>query len=430
MATTSAVLNALKYTYGVDRVLYLFNQEVPTWKILSKIKKPVGGRGQFIMPATVKNAGAFTGITEGGALPAALQPSTTEATFKLQEYTALYDVTWKLIQDSSTNKFAFQQAITLLDDGLKRRVFRNLNSDLVDNGKGRLAVLPAADNTSPITVNALPRLETGMVVDIMAVSDDDTKRADSVTVTGVDIPNRTISTSGNPSSTAAGDYFVIQDTTDVSVNALALHSNGLLNVIDSANPAAVVGNYGGIDRTTAGNEFWQAVKLANGGTNRALTEDLLLQALDSAREKGGGAIDKWLSNLAIVRRYHEILAGERFFALSKPGTLSGGIGRSQSGMEDGEDAESDGKTPYQFSGIDWHVDPYFNANTIIGLDSNHFFIGVGENDVPRPISEIFDNIPFFRQTANATFEVAWYYQMQLLSDNPASGVQITDIAES
>lgn len=381
------------------------------------------------MPVTVKNAGAFTGIVEGGALPSALQPSTSEATFKLQEYTALYDVTWKLIQDSATNKFAFQQAITLLDDGLKRRVFRNLNSDLLDNGKGRLAVLPAADNVSPITVNALPRLEVGMVIDIMAVADDDTKRLAAATVTGVDIPNRTISTSANPAGTAAGDYFVIKDTTDVSINN-SLHSHGLLDVIDSANPAAVVGNYGNIDRTTAGNEFWQATKLSNGGVNRALTEDLLLQGLDAAREKGGGSIDKWLSNLAIVRRYHEILAGERFFALSKPGTLSGGIGRDQNGMTADGGENSDGKTPYEFSGIDWHVDPYFNANTIVGLDTSHFFIGVGENDVPRPISEIFENIPFFRQTANATFEVAWYYQMQLLSDNPASGIQITDIAES
>ena len=78
----------------------------------------------------------------------------------------------------------------------------------------------------------------------------------------------------------------------------------------------------------------------------------------------------------------------------------------------------------------WYADPYFNANVIIGLDTNHFFLGVGDNDVPRPISEVFDNVPFFRQTANATFEVAWYYQMELLSDNPAAGVQIQDVAES
>ena len=33
-------------------------------------------------------------------------------------------------------------------DGLKRRVLRLMNADFIDNGKGRLAVLPAANNTT------------------------------------------------------------------------------------------------------------------------------------------------------------------------------------------------------------------------------------------------------------------------------------------
>lgn len=425
MATTTNVLEALKYTYGVNKVLYLFNQESPTFNNLSKVKKPVGGRGQFIMPIMVQNPGAFTGITEGGALPSALQPDTAEATFSLQEYVALYDVSWKLIQDARNDKFAFQQAVQMLDDGLKRRVMRNLNADLIDDGRGRLAVMPAADDQATVTVDALPSVEQGMVVDCMD-TDDDTNHGDSLTVTAVDVQNRTITLSGAVSSTGAGDYFVIQDTCDDSQND-SLHSNGLLGIIDTADPATVVGDYGGIDRGTAGNEFWESIVLDNSGTNRALTEDLMLEAMDGAREKGGGDIDMWLSNLKVVRRYHEMLRAESYAAFGSVQAIGGGLGRKlmESGAENGT-----GSTPYMFSGTPWHVDPYFAANTIVGLDTNHFFIGVGENDVPRPISEIFDNIPFFRQTANATFEVAWYYQMELLSDNPASGVKIEDIAES
>lgn len=418
--TTSNVIEALKYTYGVNKVLYLFNEEAVLWKLLSKVKKPVGGRGQFIMPILTQNPGAFSGIAEGGTLPTALAPDTTEASFSLQEYVAMYDVTWKLIQDARSDKFAFQQAIQMLDEGLKRRVFRNLNSDLLDDGRGRLAVLPAADNDTTVTVNALPRVEKGMVVDLMD-TDNATKNTDSATVDAVDPINRTVTLSANSGSTGAGDYLVIQDTTD---SPICYHSHGILGVIDDADPPTVAGDYGGIDRGTAGTEFWESVVLANGGTNRPLTEDLLLQALDGAREKGGGMIDAWMSNLAIARRYHEILAAERFFALSSPGTLSGGIGRKQG------EAPEDGKTPYEFSGIPWHVDPYFAANTVVGLNTKHLFIGVGENDVPRPISEIFDNVPFFRQTSSATFEVAWYYQMELLSDNPAASVKVEDIAES
>lgn len=422
MATTTNIIEALKYTYGASRVAYLFNQESVGYRILDKVKKPVGGRGQFILPILVQNPGAFTGITQGGSLPTALQPDTAEATFSLQEYVGLYDVSWKLIQDARSDKFAFQQAIQMMDDGIRRRIMRNLNSDFIDDGRGRLGVLPAADDDTVVTLNALPRMEQGMVVDCMD-TDNDTVHGNSLTVTAVDVQNRTVTLSGAVSGTAAGDYFVIQDTCDDSQND-SLHTHGLLGIIDNADPAAVCGDYGGIDRGTAGNEYWESIVLDNSGTNRALTEDLLLQGMDGAREKGGGMLNAFLSNLAIVRRYHEILRNDTIFSFGTVGPLSGGIGRKET--KPGED----GKTPYEFSGIPWHVDPYFAANTIVGLDTAHFFLGVGENDVPRPISEIFENIPFFRQTTSATFEVAWYFQCELLSDNPAAGVKWEDIAES
>lgn len=422
--TTTAVLESLKYNYGVNKVLYLFNQESVGFNILGRVKKPVGGRGQFIMPVVVQNPGAFTGITEGGSLPTPLDMDTAEATFSLQEYVATYNITWKLIQDSRTDKFAFQQAVAMLDEGLRRRVMRNLNADLIDDGRGRLAVLAAVDDGAGLfTSTFLPRLEKGMVVDVMANSDDDTKRGDSLTVTGVDPVALTVQLSGAIAGESAGDYAVIQDTTDDSISD-SLHTNGLLGVINSSNPATVVGNFGGINRSTAGNEYWKAVVLSNSGTNRPLTEDLLLQALDGVRVKGGGKVDHIISNLPIVRRYHEMLAAERYFSLSQPGAIGGGIGRKD--MSAGED----GKTPYEFSGIPWHVDPYFQNNRIVGMDSSHFFLGVGDNEVPRPISEIFDDVPFFKQTTSATFEVNWYYQCELLSDNPAAGFQIQDVAES
>lgn len=422
--TTTVVLESLKYTYGVNRVLYLFNEESVVYNILSRVKKPMGGRGQFIMPIVTQNPGAFTGITEGGALPTPLAMDTAEALFNLQEYVATYSLSWKLIQDSRNDKFAFQQAVSMLDDGLKRRVFRNLNSDLQGTGKGELFTITGADASTVVTSAYLPRVEKGMIVDVVDLTDDDTKVGDSLTVEAVDPIARTVDLSGALTGEAAGDYGVIQDTTDVT-DAICKHSNGLLGVIDDANPATVVGNYGGINRSTAGNEYWKSVVLSNSGTNRPWTEDLGLQAQDAVREKGGSQLDAWISNLAIVRRYHEQLAGERYFALSAPGPISGGIGRKKMGAD-----AKDGRTPYEFSGIPWHVDPYFTNNVIVGLDTSHFFLGVGENETPRPISEIFDNVPFFKQTTNATFEVNWYFQMELLSDNPAAGVKIEDIAES
>ena len=429
MPTTTQVIEALKYTYATpQKVRYLFNNESPSWAMVGKVKKQTGGRGQHITPVWVNEPGAFTGIAEGGALPAALQPDTTEATWSLQEYTGIYDVTWKLLQDARSDKWAFQTILSMMDSGFKNRYLRNLNADLVGDGRGRLATLSGVDASGAIiTSDFMPRCSPGMVVDVMDESDDDTKIGDSRTVSGVNYITREVDLSGaDLTGEAAGDYLVIQDTCDISINATALHCFGMLALVDSSNPAAVVGNPGGISRATVGNEFWQSVELSNAGGNRAFTEDLGLQAEDGVRAKGGGRLKAWISNMRVARRYHEMLRNETVATFGRVQPVSGGIGRQGGGTAPADD----GKSPYEFSGIPWYVDPYFNNNVIVGLDTDHFYILTGENDVPRPISDIFPHIPFFRQTNNATFEVAWYYQMEFCTDNPGAGVKITDVAES
>jgi hypothetical protein len=428
MASTTDVIEALKYTYGVDQVLYLVNQEVVCWNMFQKMAKPVGGRGQFIMPIMVQNPGAWKGLAEGGALPSNLDPDTTEAAFSIQEFAGLYNMSWKLLQDARNSKFAFQTALKMMEAGFRRRVLKLINADLLSDGLGKLGVLPAADDQATITVNALPSVDIGMVVDVMDSGDNNTKHGNSLTVTAIDAPNRTVTLSGAPSGTAAGDYLVTEDTVATSYS---YHTNGLLGIIDNGNPPSPKGNFGGINRSTAGNEFWQSVVLSNSGTNRALTEDLMMQLEDSVREKGGASLNSYISNLAIVRRYHDLLREDTYFAMGSPKPFDGnvGVGRDGGAQQKGKDG-GDGRTIYRFSGNPWHVDPYFAANTIIGLDTKHFYIGHGENATPRPVSEIFDNTPFFRQTSNTTFEVAWYWQGDLLSDNPAAGAKIEDVAES
>ena len=100
--------------------------------------------------------------------------------------------------------------------------------------------------------------------------------------------------------------------------------------------------------------------LDNSGTNRALTEDLLMQLEDSVREKGGATLNAYISNLAIIRRYHELLREDTFFAMSSPKAFDGGsgVGRDGGAQQKGKDG-GDGRTVYRFSGNPWHAEPYF-----------------------------------------------------------------------
>lgn len=446
-AVTTDAINLFKYTYGVERLVYLAIQEIVLWRILSKRKTPVGGRGQWLVPIQTQNAGVFVGHTEGGPKTTRrAQPATTEATFFLQEFHGLWDVSWKMLQDAMKDEYAFERAVDFLDTSFRRRTFRLLNADLLGTGRGELASLAAAqDGTVTPTVNSLPLADQGLIVDLIDATDDSTTLGIAGrSVSQIDVQNRqmTLSAGTNILGSAALDYFTVADS--IAGLARSNHTFGLRAWLDNLNPSSILlgtssgvtagglANLGGIDRSVAGNIFWTGSKLTTGGALRPLTEDLMLQLMDLIRERGGRVISDWMSNLAIIRRYHESLRADAFFALNSMKALGGkiGLGREAGEMRDGEDSE--GETPYEFSSIPWRAETFFVANQIAGFNRECFWIGHGDNEVPRPLSEIFgeDMISFFARTANTTFEVDSYWQGQLISDNPPAGGKIMDVAES
>ena len=431
MAATTDVINLFKYTYGTDRMLYLAAQEIVLWRILSKKMVNMGGRGQYILPVQKNNTGVFVGHTEGGAKTTRrAQPSSTEATFALHEFHYVWDISWKMMQDARKDEYSFARAVDFMDSSMKRRMFRLLNADMCGYGRGELGFLPSAQNSTSIALRSLPFCDLGMLVDLMATADNNTIQGiGAQPITSIIAPTRTVVANATAAvGTAAGDYFTVADSVRTSGS---LHTNGILNWADTINPVAVVGNLGNIDRSVAGNEWWQATVLANGGVLRPLTEDLLLQGMDQCRERGGVVITDLVSNLNIIRRYHESLRADTFFALSAVKQFGDkvGVGRDADQMKDGEKTE--GETIYEFSGVPWRAEIFFDANKILGLNREHIFIGHGENEVPRPISEIFDDmVPFFTSTANTTFEVVGYWQGQMICDAPTALVRFDDIAET
>lgn len=430
--STSDVLEMLKYTYGTDRVLYLASLEVCLWNVLKRKQMALGGRGQALMPIRTKNAGIFQGITEGGTLPTTrAQADTQEASFALQEFYGAINVTWKLMQDARNDRFSFERAIDFIDTAFRARMFRLMNADLLGTGLGELGILPAADNQATVTVSSMPLVDLGMIIDVMDATDNDTKLINGEAVLAVDVINNTITQTSALAGSAAGDYYTVAGSVSSSGS---LHMAGLLAWISDVNPAAVVGNLGGINRSTTGNDFWKATLLTNpagAGTNRPLTEDLMLQGSDSVRKRGGKPVDAWMTNLNIVRRYHETLREDTFFAMSQVREFGSGsgVGRDEAGMKQGEN--SNGETIYRFSGVQIHVDPFFHANKMVGFSTDHFWIGHGENEVPQVLSDVFDNqVPYLTKTASSYFDIEYYWQGELICDAPTSGVQIADIAES
>ena len=434
MAATTDAAELFKYSYGREDMQYLASQEIVAWNVLKPRMKEQGGRGQAIVPIQTKNAGVFRGHAEGGALTTRRsQPGTAEATFSLQEFHGIWDISWKMLRAASKSDWAFAKALDFMDASMRRRVFRLINADICGSGLGELAVLPAADDQATVTVNSMPFADLGLYVDLVDVGDYNTLHIDGQTVDAIDVTEAgyTMTLSGAASSTAANDFFTVADS--VSSGA-SLHMNGLISVINNANPASPVGNYGGINRSTAGNEYWESTVFDNSGTNRPLTEDLAMHAMSVARMRGGKPIDVWMSNSAILRRYHEELSDRTFIQVGKiAGVTEQGqkVGYGRSDDFDGQDDAGTGDTPYQLCGKPWLEEPFFRANTLVGFNKSAMWIAHDGIEVPTPLGEIFDGmVDYFKRTTNATFEVDHYWEAELVTDNPLLHVRLNDIAES
>src|SRR5215471_206172 len=144
---TTDLIETLRYTYAdTDRVLYLFNLERTFFNSMKRKMVRLDGRGQWLTPLLVKNAGTWKGIAQGGPLPTAVQPDSAEASWALKEFVGIYDISWKLIQDATRSQAAFENVVKLMDRSINNRIFRLIDADLLGDGRGQLLTLGAADN--------------------------------------------------------------------------------------------------------------------------------------------------------------------------------------------------------------------------------------------------------------------------------------------
>ena len=151
---------------------------------------------------------------------------------------------------------------------MRRRVFRLINADLCGSGLGELAILPAADDQTTVTVNSLPFMDNGMIVDLMDAGDNNTLHVDGGTVSAIDITESgyTVTLGGAASGTAATDYFTVADSV---ATAASLHMNGVLSVMcggDEGHYAAaepVIAAYARVCRRLGPSGSGQIAKMMN-----------------------------------------------------------------------------------------------------------------------------------------------------------------------
>jgi len=278
--------------------------------------------------------------------------------------------------------------------------------DIWQDGTGRLGAQIVALDTPAAGDFRLAKANCGikknMILDTSSTTGtgDDaetTVTVDSIAEDSNDSSQYAVLTNG---TTGDGSY------SDVVYYAYRQGSRG--DAIDGiASIVSDTGTYLGINRATAGNEFWKAQVLDNGGTNREITLSLIQEAIDAVEKNSPGTVKIIVTTHAIWNKIANLLVADKRYGGSEQ-TLNGWC-RALMFRDD----------------IPVVRDKYAPANTAYGLDLDTWTVYQDSEG-----GFIDEDGQILRQVSGSdAFEASWRRYLQLVCHDPASNFKLSDIAE-
>jgi hypothetical protein len=305
------------------------NNDNPIIKKLAAKKQEATGK-RFFVPLHYGRNNGIGYRAEGAALPTAGNQKYKESTGNVKYLYGVIEITGPTIKAMRNDKGAFIRAVDSEMKGLLRDLKDQRARALFGDGTGKLANFAVNTSVNTLTVSKIKYFQVGMAIDI--VNNSGTVTVTGRTITNIDAANSTITIGGAAVTTAATDYAVV--TGDLNNEAMGLGgimSQSLL--------------LQGIDPTT--NPWWKPNRIANGGTNRAISLALMRQAMDTS-ELQGGKVDFLATSYGVRAAYEALLQNNVRYVNAME--LEGG----------NKVLEFDGKPLY--------VDRYFESNRMDFLD--------------------------------------------------------------
>jgi hypothetical protein len=258
----------------------------------------VGGK-YVTFPIRTKRNHGIGARGEMEVLPIARRQSYAAARVGLKYLYGAVELSGQTFELADKNFQAFASALDEEMKGLRQTLGKDMNRQTYGTNAGKLATATAAGTTTTFVVAdaGAQYLEEGMFVDIMLANG--TSRVGDVEITSVvsDGTNTTVTFAGAAGvATAVGDYI----TRD---NSGGKEITGFSQIIANS------GTLYNVDPNTVG--VWKSTVNANGGTNRPLSEGLMIKEVDDIRKAGGGTPTVIFSNLGVRRSYFNLLVQQR-----------------------------------------------------------------------------------------------------------------------
>lgn len=255
----------------------------------------VGGKYVTFPIRTQRNHG-MGARSENTALPAPGTQSYSSARVNLKYLYGALALTGQTFELADKD---FQAFATVLDqevNGIKEGLAKDTNRQVYGDGTGTLATATASGSTTTLVTTNVQYLEPGMIVDVYA-SDLTTQKFSNVTINTISASSPyTVTFSSTGTSTVSGDVIVRQGSISKEITGLAkiVAASGAVYNID---PSSV--------------PVWKSTVNSNGGTNRALSEGLMIQIVDTIRTLGGGNPTVIFTSLGVRRAYFNLLVQQR-----------------------------------------------------------------------------------------------------------------------
>ena len=300
----SSAIGILK-NYYAGPVVSQFNDNVPIYRGMQKGAEKYNGL-QVNKPLKLRRNQGVGSTTDGGTLPSSGYQTTVQAVINAKFNYLVFGLTAGMLKASQGDKGAFVSALTYeMEQGLLD-LTSSVDRQMGWSGNGQLATVSAnAVSSNVVTVTGRESTENGnKFLDVGTVIDFYTS-AGVLIASGVSIT----AISGDSTATLTLSQAVTVSATDLVIQSGSYNNDiqGLLYTLDGGTSTIY-----SIDRSSY-TQYQGNLITASGGQ---LTLNLMQQALNEARRRGGGKIDVVYCDFDSERYYTKLLVSDRRYVVS------------------------------------------------------------------------------------------------------------------
>lgn len=416
-ATRTTYDNVLRHVYTPD-LWELQNRDRILLQLIGRKTAMYAEGKQINVRLHTAGAGAV-GYSSSGTLPTSGTQIFKEGYTNYKRLYGTFKIDGALLKSARAPTAAELDALLSEAKGCVEDVADALAYDMHQDGTGRLGgVLTNPSGGASTSSFRIPKINNGlkanMIIDVTTVAGAVTEGKAGLLVTSV-------VTDGTDATldlvTLHADGGVLGGTGDVGGGTYYAYRQGsrndavygLLGIVNDVSPESYhtgAGHILNINRATAGNEFWKAQVLANGGTNREITLDLLQELRDAIETNSPGTPRLGICSHAVWRKIAQILVPDKRY---------GGDLYKLKGW----------CTAVDFAGIPIVRDKWARRNSLFMLDLDTW--SLYQDSEGGFIDE--DGQILHRVSGFDKFEAAWRRFLQPVCHDPASNGVLEDLSE-